>query len=86
VHSSNYRVVGFTQEVSLAELVELGRKHSIPVFEDQGSGVLVDLARFGLPGEPTVASSIAAGADLVSASGDKLLGGPQAGVSPARKT
>ena len=80
VHSSNYRVVGFTQEVSLGELVELGRNHGVPVFEDQGSGVLVDLARFGLPGEPTIASSIAAGADLVSASGDKLLGGPQAGI------
>jgi L-seryl-tRNA(Ser) seleniumtransferase len=80
VHSSNYRVVGFTQEVGLEELVALGAKHAIPVFEDQGSGVLIDLARFGLPGEPTLGASIAAGVDLVSASGDKLLGGPQAGI------
>lgn len=80
VHSSNYRVVGFTQEVPLDELVALGQKHGVPVFEDQGSGVLVDLAKFGLPGEPTVGAAIAAGVDLVSASGDKLLGGPQAGI------
>jgi L-seryl-tRNA(Ser) seleniumtransferase len=80
VHSSNYRVVGFTEEVGIEELVTLGAKHGVPVFEDQGSGVLIDLARFGLPGEPTVGASVAAGADLVSASGDKLLGGPQAGI------
>jgi L-seryl-tRNA(Ser) seleniumtransferase len=80
VHSSNFRMVGFTEEASLAELVGLGAAHGIPVFEDQGSGVLVDLAVFGLPGEPTVHGAIAAGADLVSFSGDKLLGGPQAGL------
>ena len=80
MHTSNYRVVGFTEEVSLEELVALGAEHGVPVFEDQGSGVLIDLARFGLPGEPTVGASVAAGADLVSASGDKLLGGPQAGI------
>lgn len=85
VHSSNYRVVGFTEEVSLAELVELGAKHGVPVFEDQGSGVLLDLPRYGFdPGsygrEPTIGEAVAAGADLVSASGDKLLGGPQAGL------
>jgi L-seryl-tRNA(Ser) seleniumtransferase len=80
VHSSNYRVVGFTEEVPLADLVALGAKHGIPVFEDQGSGVLVDLAKYGLPGEPTIGAAVAAGADLVSASGDKLLGGPQAGI------
>ena len=80
VHSSNFRVVGFTDEVSLAQMVELGAKHGIPVFEDQGSGVLFDLAPFGIHGEPTVASSVAQGADIVSASGDKLFGGPQAGL------
>ena len=80
VHSSNFRVVGFTDEVSLAHMVELGAKHGVPVFEDQGSGVLFDLAPFGITGEPTVASSVAQGADVVSASGDKLFGGPQAGL------
>jgi len=84
VHSSNYRVVGFTEEVSLGDLVKLGASHGVPVFEDQGSGVLVDLAKYGLPDEPTVGASIAAGADLVSASGDKLLGGPQAGILVGR--
>ena len=84
VHSSNYRVVGFTEEVSLADLVKLGAAHGVPVFEDQGSGVLVDLSAFGLPDEPTLGASIAAGADLVSASGDKLLGGPQAGILVGR--
>jgi L-seryl-tRNA(Ser) seleniumtransferase len=80
VHSSNFRVVGFTEEVSLAELVQLGAKHGVPVFEDQGSGVLLDLRKYGLPYEPTVGESVAAGAQLVSCSGDKLLGGPQAGI------
>jgi len=80
VHTSNFRMVGFTEEASLAELVELGAHHGLPVFEDQGSGVLVDLTPFGLPGEPTIATAAATGADLVSASGDKLLGGPQAGI------
>ena len=80
VHSSNFRVVGFTEEVSAAELVHLGGHHGVPVFEDQGSGVLVDLRKWGIDYEPTVAESIAAGVDLVSCSGDKLLGGPQAGI------
>ncbi len=80
VHSSNYRVVGFTEEVPLEDLVALGRKHEVPVYEDQGSGVLIDLSPFGLRGEPTVRSSVESGADLVSVSGDKLLGGPQAGI------
>jgi L-seryl-tRNA(Ser) seleniumtransferase len=85
VHSSNFRVVGFTETVSLADLVTLGAKHGIPVYEDQGSGVLFDLAPYGLPDEPTVRSSIEAGVDLVSVSGDKLLGGPQAGILAGSK-
>jgi L-seryl-tRNA(Ser) seleniumtransferase len=85
VHSSNFRVVGFTEEVQLADLVALGREHGVPVYEDQGSGVLVDLRPFGLGDEPTVRSSIEAGADLVSVSGDKLLGGPQAGILAGSK-
>ncbi len=80
VHSSNFRVVGFTEEVTLSDLVALGAERGVPVYEDQGSGVLIDLAPYGLPDEPTVRSSIEAGADLVSVSGDKLLGGPQAGI------
>ncbi|MGV8082358.1 MAG: L-seryl-tRNA(Sec) selenium transferase [Coriobacteriia bacterium] len=80
IHPSNFRIVGFSSEASLEELVELGRRRGIPVFEDQGSGVLFDLSPYGLTGEPTVASSIFAGATLVSCSGDKLLGGPQAGI------
>ena len=85
VHSSNFRVVGFTEEVSLADLVALGAEHGVPVYEDQGSGVLIDLAPYGLPDEPTVRSSIEAGVDLVSVSGDKLLGGPQAGILAGSK-
>jgi len=84
VHSSNFRVLGFTEEVELSELVTLGATRGVPVFEDQGSGVLVDLRPFGLPYEPTVGESIAAGAALVSCSGDKLLGGPQAGILVGR--
>jgi L-seryl-tRNA(Ser) seleniumtransferase len=80
VHSSNFRVVGFVEEVGLPELVELGARHGVPVYEDQGSGVLVDLRQWGLPDEPTVGESVAQGASLVSCSGDKLLGGPQAGI------
>lgn len=84
VHSSNYRVMGFTSEVSLVDLVKLGDARGIPVLEDQGSGVLVDLTHYGLPYEPTVQASVAAGATLVSFSGDKLLGGPQAGIIVGR--
>jgi L-seryl-tRNA(Ser) seleniumtransferase len=80
VHPSNYRVVGFTSEVSLEELVEIGRARGIPVMEDLGAGALIDMSAYGLPREPIVAERIAAGADLVSFSGDKLLGGPQAGI------
>jgi L-seryl-tRNA(Ser) seleniumtransferase len=80
VHTSNYRVVGFVADVGLSDLVSIGRSHGIPVMEDLGSGALVDLSRYGLPKEPVVAERIALGADLVTFSGDKLLGGPQAGL------
>ncbi len=85
VHTSNYRVVGFTSEVSSRELVALGRERGLPVMEDLGSGSLVDLRAFGFPYEPTVPEVVAAGVDLVSFSGDKLLGGPQAGVIVGRQ-
>jgi L-seryl-tRNA(Ser) seleniumtransferase len=84
VHTSNYRVVGFTAAVSSRELAELGRARGIPVMEDLGSGCFVDLTRHGFPYEPTVPEVVASGVDLVSFSGDKLLGGPQAGIVVGR--
>ena len=79
-HHSNYRIVGFTGEPDLVELVGLGGEYGVPVADDLGSGALLDTAQFGLGHEPTVQESVAAGADVVCFSGDKLLGGPQAGI------
>ncbi len=80
VHRSNFEITGFTEQPSLEELSALGRKHGIPLMEDLGSGDIFDLREVGVPGEPTIAASLRAGVDVVTFSGDKLLGGPQAGL------
>jgi L-seryl-tRNA(Ser) seleniumtransferase len=85
VHSSNFRLIGFTHFVTLDELVVLGNRHEVPVFDDLGSGCLLDTTEFGLDQEPMVQQSIAEGAALVFSSGDKLMGGPQAGIIVGRK-
>ena len=85
VHTSNYKVVGFTAEVTIEQLVAIGKKNKLPVMEDLGSGALIDLSKYGLPKEPIVAERIQAGADVVTFSGDKILGGPQAGLMVGKK-
>ena len=85
VHPSNFKVQGFTAEVPLADLAALGRRVDVPLIYDLGGGVLVDLEQWGLPHEPVVAASLAAGVDLVSFSGDKVLGGPQVGIIAGRQ-
>lgn len=84
VHTSNYRIVGFTKVPTLSELAELTREAGLPLYEDAGSGALIDFNKFGIEGEPVIRESIEAGADIVSFSGDKLLGGPQAGLVVGR--
>lgn len=85
VHTSNFKILGFTQEVPAEELVELGLKNDIPVVEDIGSGTLVDFSKYGFTYEPTVQESIRKGVDVVTFSGDKMLGGPQSGIIVGKK-
>ncbi|MCR8746538.1 L-seryl-tRNA(Sec) selenium transferase [Romboutsia lituseburensis] len=85
VHTSNYRILGFTESIEVDELSKLGKKYDIPVIEDLGSGVFIDLSKYGLSYEPTVLDSINKGADIVTFSGDKMLGGPQAGIIVGKK-
>lgn len=85
VHTSNFKIMGFTEEVPLEDLVKLGRERNIPVVEDIGSGTLIDFSKYGLTPEPTVQDSIKKGIDIVTFSGDKMLGGPQAGIIAGKK-
>jgi L-seryl-tRNA(Ser) seleniumtransferase len=85
VHTSNFQIVGFTEEVPLSEMVKLGRKHGIPVMDDLGSGCLLDFSQYGMIREPTVQEALEEGVGVVTFSGDKLLGGPQAGIILGKK-
>jgi len=84
-HTSNYRIIGFTQEVDVGTLARIGKSHNVPTMMDLGSGVMVDLALQGIDHEPTVQEVVNAGVDIVTFSGDKLLGGPQAGIIVGKK-
>ena len=84
IHHSNYKIIGFTSEPELNELADLAHEHNLPMLYDQGSGAMIDTAQFGLEPEPTVQQSVAAGCDVVVFSGDKLIGGPQAGIMAGR--
>ncbi len=86
IHRSNFEIVGFTEQPSMAELVELARQHNLPLMEDLGSGALIDLEAYGISGEPSVYASLRSGVSLVTFSGDKLLGGPQAGIAAGDPT
>ena len=85
VHQSNYKITGFTEDVSIDQLAALGKEHGIPVMYDLGSGCLIDLKPYGIHGEPSVQEIMKSGADLVTFSGDKLLGGPQGGIIVGRQ-